>query len=242
MAPKKAAVVRTAASSRPRRTAKPTTTATTTSATAAKPKKKATTAVLKKAAYKKVAPKKAASKVTKKKPVAKKAANKKAATPSYVKFGYKTDGSNPLGPEADKKVRDKNIQKQLGKEKWNAIDARYTPKELSNLERTWRLNKHQMGDRWTMGLEDFHEREKEKDSVCWDEAHEKGIEKIREKYTDAEIQEMLKQMHKEQRLGWIPHVKTLDDYLFWQEIDNIKNLGNAIGKWDSYNKLQKGNR
>ncbi|KAI5248991.1 hypothetical protein E4T43_01094 [Aureobasidium subglaciale] len=224
MAPKKVAVVRTAASSRPRRTAKPTTAATTTSATAAMPKK---------AAYKKAAPKKAAPKVTKKKATSKKTV---ASKRTYTKKDPEDYEPLPTITPREKARMTKNLAKNASQWNqkpepyvaptpeeewiWKNIESKYTPAVCNKLEIEWaeKLNTNPK-DRYIGNLDRYILEHQELDAEAWIRAHEKKIGAIEGQYTLDQITAMDKEVYAKQRRGKLPHIRDRTDMLYWAEID-----------------------
>jgi len=222
MAPKKKTVERTAASTRPKRTPKPTTVAAS-SAAAPGPKKKKTTATTKKAAPKKSVTdskvfKTSCPKRTPKKAVPKKPAPKKPA-PTYEKWFVKADGSNPLGPAAQKKIDDRKAAEKVHKAMYSAIDARYTLDFISYLSTMYSNGRAVGAFRDIDSFEAFLEWNKEVDEQAWEKVHKQKIGSIEAQYTSKQLDKMIEEMHEQQRRDVIPHIDDMTDFLYWKEIE-----------------------
>ena len=163
-------------------------------------------------------PKRTPKKAVPRKPAPKKPAPKTAA-PTYEKWVVKADGSNPLGPAAQKKIDDRKAAEKVHKAMYSAIDARYTLDFIHSLG-TMYSNGRAVGTfRDIDSFEAFLEWSKEVDEQAWEKVHKQKIGSIEAQYTSKQVDKMIEEMHEQQRRGEIPHIDDMTDFLYWKEIE-----------------------
>ena len=188
------------------------------------PAKKAETSCIKKTPTKKAVPKKSVtdSKVIKticrprKTP---KEAAPKTDAPKYEKWVVKADGSNPLGPAAQKKIDDRKAAEKVHKAMYSDIDARHSLPFIQSLHTRYSQGRAVGAFESIGSFEAFVEWSKEVDEQAYEKAYKQKIGSIEGQYTSKQADKMIEEMHDQQERGEIPHINTITDFLYWKEID-----------------------